>query len=137
MSPERLNAIVRGHWGVENRLHRQLDVVMNEEQDRSRLGNASQNLAVIRHMALNVMQKDGVKGALRGKIKRAGWENAYLAGLLPLFRNAIALRYEGCGNAFLWVNCVGTGQWLLSLCSDADARSFTFITRGRYAASPV
>ncbi len=40
LSPERLNEVVRSHWGVENRLHWRLDVVMNEDQDRSRLGNA-------------------------------------------------------------------------------------------------
>ena len=85
LSPERLNAVVRAHWGVENRLHWRLDVVMNEDQDRSRLGNAPHNLAVLRHMALNVMQKDGEKGSLRGKIKRAGWDEAYLAKLLTLF----------------------------------------------------
>jgi predicted transposase YbfD/YdcC len=57
LSPERLNEVARSHWGVENRLHWRLDVVMNEDQDRSRLGNAPHNLAVLRHMALNVMQK--------------------------------------------------------------------------------
>jgi predicted transposase YbfD/YdcC len=85
LSPERLNEVVRAHWGVENRLHWRLDVVLNEDQDRSRLGNAPHNLAVLRHMALNVMQKDGEKGSLRGKIKRAGWDQAYLAKLLTLF----------------------------------------------------
>lgn len=85
LTPERLNAVVRAHWGIENRLHWRLDVVMNEDQDRSRLGNGPHNLAVLRHMALNVMQKDGEKGSLRGKIKRAGWDEAYLAKLLTLF----------------------------------------------------
>ncbi len=85
LSPERFNEAIREHWGVENRLHWRLDVVMNEDQDRSRLGNAPHNLAVLRHMALNLMQKDGEKGSLRGKIKRAGWDEAYLAKLLTLF----------------------------------------------------
>ena len=65
-------------------LGRYLDVVMNEDQDRSRLGHAPENLAVLRHMALNVMQKDGTKGSLRGKFKRAGWEDAYLTKLISL-----------------------------------------------------
>jgi predicted transposase YbfD/YdcC len=85
LTPERLNEVVRSHWGVGNRLHWRLDVVMNEDQDRSRLGNGPHNLAVLRHMALNVMQKDGAKGSLRGKIKRAGWDAADLAHLLTLF----------------------------------------------------
>jgi hypothetical protein len=58
---------------------------MNEDQDRTRLGNAPHNLAVLRHMALNVMQKDTAKGSLRGKFKRAGWDEAYLTSLLALF----------------------------------------------------
>lgn len=85
MSGERLNEVVRSHWGVENRLHWRLDVVMNEDQDRTRLGNGPQNLAVLRHMAINVMQKDPTKGSLRGKFKRAGWDDAYLTSLLALF----------------------------------------------------
>jgi predicted transposase YbfD/YdcC len=85
LTPERFNEVVRSHWGVENRLHWRLDVVMNEDQDRSRLGNGPHNLAVLRHMALNVMQKDREKGSLRGKIKRAGWDETYLARLLTLF----------------------------------------------------
>jgi predicted transposase YbfD/YdcC len=85
LSGERFNDVVRQHWGVENRLHWRLDVVMNEDQDRTRLGNGPNNLAVLRHMALNVMQKEPSKGSLRGKFKRAGWDDAYLATLLALF----------------------------------------------------
>ncbi len=85
LTPERFNAVVRSHWAIENRLHWRLDVVMNEDQDRSRLGHGPHNLAVLRHMAVNVMQKDGEKGSLRGKIKRAGWDDAYLARLMTLF----------------------------------------------------
>jgi predicted transposase YbfD/YdcC len=85
LSPERFNQVVRSHWGIENSLHWRLDVVMNEDQDRSRLGNSPYNLAVLRHMALNLMQKDTAKGSLRGKFKRAGWDDAYLARLLALF----------------------------------------------------
>lgn len=86
LSSARFNEVVRSHWGIENRLHWRLDVVMNEDQDRSRLGNSPNNLAVLRHMALNVMQKENTtKGSLRGKFKRAGWDNSYLAKLLALF----------------------------------------------------
>ena len=85
LSAERFNEVVRQHWGVENRLHWRLDVVMNEDQDRTRLGNGPHNLAVLRHMALNAMQKEGSKGSLRGKFKRAGWNDAFLTKLLELF----------------------------------------------------
>jgi predicted transposase YbfD/YdcC len=85
LSPERGNEVVRSHWGVENRLHWRLDVTMNEDQDRTRLDNGPHNLAVLRHMALNVMQKDKSKNSLRGKFMRAGWDDRYMAQLLALF----------------------------------------------------
>jgi predicted transposase YbfD/YdcC len=85
LSAERFNAVVRQHWGVENRLHWRLDVVMNEDQDRTRLGNGPHNLAVLRHMAINAMQRDTTKGSLRGRFKRAGWDDTYLTSLLALF----------------------------------------------------
>ena len=85
LTPERLNEVAREHWGVENRLHWRLDVTMNEDQDRTRLGNGPENLAILRHMALNAMQKEGSKGSLRGKIKHAGWNDAFLSKLLAQF----------------------------------------------------
>ena len=47
------------------------------------MDNGPQNLAVLRHMALNVMRKED-KGSLRGKFNRAAWNNDYLAKLLAL-----------------------------------------------------
>ena len=64
LTRECFNKVVRAHWGAEW-LHWRLDVVMNEDHDRSRLGNGLHNLAVLRHMAMNLMQKDGEKGSLR------------------------------------------------------------------------
>jgi hypothetical protein len=52
---------------------------------RNRLDNGPYNLAILRHMAINVMQKEGSKGSLRGKFKRAGWQDAYLTRLLSIF----------------------------------------------------
>jgi hypothetical protein len=82
---ERFLEVVRAHWGVENQLHWRLDVVMNEDQQRARLDNGPNNLAVLRHMALNVIQKENSKGSLRGKLKRAAWDEGYLRTLLALF----------------------------------------------------
>jgi predicted transposase YbfD/YdcC len=85
LEPERLNQVVRQHWGIENSLHWRLDVVMNEDQDRTRMGHGPHNLAILRHMAINAMQKEGSKGSLRGKFKRAGWDDGHLYRLLELF----------------------------------------------------
>jgi predicted transposase YbfD/YdcC len=85
LSPERFSEVIRQHWGVENSLQWRLDVVMNEDQDRTRMGHGPQNLAVLRHMVINAMQKEGSKGSLRGKFKRAGWDNEFLYRLLEMF----------------------------------------------------
>jgi len=49
------------------------------------MDNGPQNLAVLRHMALNVMRKEETKMSLRGKLKKAAWNNSYLVKLLALF----------------------------------------------------
>ena len=82
LTAERFGQVVRAHWGVENRLHWMLDVTMNEDQARNRLDNGPNNLAVLRHMALNILNAQKSKISNRRKIKRAGWSNAFLANLL-------------------------------------------------------
>ena len=82
LSAERFAAVVRSHWGVENALHWVLDVVINEDQARNRLDNGPQNLAVLRHIALNLLRRETSKGSLRGKLKRAGWRDDFLAKLI-------------------------------------------------------
>ena len=83
--PERFNAIVREHWGIENRLHWMLDVVFNEDQSRNRKDHCPENLALLRKLALNLARLEPSKGSMRGKLKRAGWDNGYLAIILSQF----------------------------------------------------
>jgi predicted transposase YbfD/YdcC len=85
LTPERFNEVARQHWGVENSLDWRLDVVMNEDQDRTRRGHGPENLVVLRPMAINAIEKEGSKGSLRGKFKSAGWDENYFSGLLTLF----------------------------------------------------
>jgi predicted transposase YbfD/YdcC len=82
LTPERLGEVVRSHWGVENRLHWVLNVVMNEGQVRSRRDNSPYNFAILRHMALNLMHKDRSKVSLRGKFNLAAWRDDFLVKLL-------------------------------------------------------
>ena len=82
---ERFNYIVRGHWGIENRLHWVLDVTCHEDQARNRKGHCAENLALLRKLALNLARLEASKGSMRGKLKRAGWDDGYLISILSQF----------------------------------------------------
>ena len=73
---------VRRHWSIENNLHWALDVTFNEDQCRVRKDHGAENFAVVRHIALNLIRLEESKGSLRGKRKRAGWNNCYLTRVL-------------------------------------------------------
>lgn len=81
----RFNTIVRSHWRIENQLHWVLDVVFDEDQARNRKDNGPQNLALLRKLALNLAKLEPSKGSMRGKLKRAGWDNSFLASILSQF----------------------------------------------------
>lgn len=74
---------VRGHWGVENKLHWVLDVCFREDQSRARAGFAAENLATLRRLALNLLKLEKTKKrGIRGKMLNAGWDHPYLLRLL-------------------------------------------------------
>jgi predicted transposase YbfD/YdcC len=86
-SPARVLKIVREHWGIENRLHWPLDVVLDEDLARSRKDNAPANLAVLRRLAVNVARAHpDTKTSLRGKLLKAGWSDAFMFELLANMR---------------------------------------------------
>jgi predicted transposase YbfD/YdcC len=86
LTADRLACVVRAHWTIENNLHWALDVSFNEDGARNRAGHGPQNLALIRKIALNVVRADTDKGSIKGKLKRAGWDNAFLKKLLAHMR---------------------------------------------------
>jgi len=74
---------VREHWGVENSLHWVLDVSFREDECRIRQGPGAQNLAILRHMALNLLRREtGHKRGIKARRKRAGWDRDYLFQVL-------------------------------------------------------
>jgi len=76
---------VRGHWGVENKLHWVLDVCFREDQSRARAGYAAENLATLRRLALNLLKREKTKKrGIKGKQLNASWNHAYLLRLLGI-----------------------------------------------------
>lgn len=73
---------VRCHWHVENRLHWVLDVVFHEDLSRLRSGSGPQNMATVRHMAMNLLRGARDKHRLKVRRKSAGWDTAYLETIL-------------------------------------------------------
>ena len=78
---------VRTHWEVENKLHWTLDVVFGEDRHDYAERRGAENLSVLRQFALNLLRQDKFKGSVKGKRKKAAWDDDFrariLKGLLP------------------------------------------------------
>lgn len=79
---EYFSKAVRNHWGIENQLHWYLDVVFNEDRQRVREGNAPENMAIIRKIALQVLLRNKRKSSLKKTRKRAAWNDDFLTEIL-------------------------------------------------------
>jgi len=88
LSAKAILAASRSHWGIENQLHWVLDVGFREDDCRVRVGNAAENFAVIRHIAVNLLKsvKAGVKKhatlGIYNKRLLAAWDDSYLLRIL-------------------------------------------------------
>ncbi len=83
LSARRFAAAVRGHWGIENSLHWQLDVTFGEDQCRVRQGHADANLSLLRRTALSLLKNNQSRQCgIKNKRLCAGWDDDYLLEVL-------------------------------------------------------
>ena len=75
-------AAVRAHWGIENRLHWVLDVVFHDDLARLRSLNGPQNMALVKHMAMNLVRNPKDKHSLKVRRKLANLNPDYLDTLI-------------------------------------------------------
>jgi predicted transposase YbfD/YdcC len=73
----------RGHWGIENGLHWVLDIAFREDESRTRVEHSAENMAVLRHIALNLLKREqSKKASVKTKRLSAGWDDRYLLTVL-------------------------------------------------------
>lgn len=82
LSAKQLLETVRAHWSIENNLHWILDVLFAEDACRSRKDHAPENLAVLRKLAINILQTTPGPQRMRHKMLHARWNEAFLLNAL-------------------------------------------------------
>jgi predicted transposase YbfD/YdcC len=73
---------VRAHWGVENRLHWVLDVIFHDDLARLRTGHGPENMAIVRHIGMNLLRSTKATASLKVRRKKAAWNAGYLGDVL-------------------------------------------------------
>lgn len=73
---------LRGHWGIENNLHWQMDVSFAEDANRTANRTAAENFSLVRRAAQNLIKQHPQKGGIKGKRRQAGWNLDFLEEIL-------------------------------------------------------
>jgi predicted transposase YbfD/YdcC len=82
LGAEEFARAVRAHWGIENRLHWVLDVVFHDDLARLRSGSGPENMAVVKHMAMNLLRSAHDRHSLKSRRKLTCLNDAYLQRLI-------------------------------------------------------
>lgn len=83
-SARRLLSYVRGHWGIENRLHYVRDVTLGEDASQVRTGAAPEVLAVVRNLVLAILRRAGWTN-IAAALRHIGWQPGAALQVLGLW----------------------------------------------------
>ena len=86
LTPEAFARAVRAHWAIENALHWALEVTFDEDRARNRRDNGPENLAILRRLTLNLLNKARPKMSAARKRKRSGWSDAFARTVIGQMR---------------------------------------------------
>lgn len=84
LNKEQFKQAIRSHWLIENSLHWVLDVTINEDTCRIYRENAAENIAYIRHIALNTLRKEKSQLSTRRKQKKTWMQVDYAVQVLEV-----------------------------------------------------
>jgi predicted transposase YbfD/YdcC len=82
MNAKQYGIALRGHWGIENNLHWQLDITFGEDANRVQRRHGAENLALVRRLALALLKKHSGKGSLACKRLAAACNTDFLEEIL-------------------------------------------------------
>ena len=77
---------MRGHWAIENSLHWVLDVTFDEDRARNRRDSGPENLAILRRLTLNLLNKARPNMSISRKRKRSGWSDPFARTIIGQMR---------------------------------------------------
>ena len=79
---EKLAAVIRQHWAIENSLHWVMDMAFRDDECRISTGHAPANFTTVKHVAHNLMRRAPAKDSMRLKRKVAAWDDDFLVSLI-------------------------------------------------------
>src|SRR4051794_36006362 len=78
MSARQYGGALRGHWGIENNLHWQLDVTFGEDANRVQRRHGAENLALVRRLALTLLKRHPGTESIACKRLSAALDTSFL-----------------------------------------------------------
>lgn len=85
-TPGKALQIVRDYWDVENGLHWRIDMVFDEDDNRTRKNYAPYNLAILRRMAIDMLTHHPDNISIKRKMNKAAWSKDYLLSVFTHMR---------------------------------------------------